>query len=288
MINIYIKLKLFLISIFFLNLIPFVSAQDGRELQESNASTFSLEASAKKRSISKTTQDFIQLYRELGAQPKQIASAYMFLAFLGFPNYSSVAPESNLCIFVYGSPNRSSKKYILLAKLIPDSNIQKILENFGWTCEIHSGWAFLTKKKEDIGLIKDKQSVLNFANERSQNEIELTLNPSTLSRTLLIDDINLKEALKNSDKATLSINVFDNQIDINSEFSFSNNKEGFDFGDWLIKQSKEQNIPGLATKILSKDKNALKVNITLERKALNNFCDRLQDYNNKFHIFGKI
>lgn len=263
----FIKLKILFFFLFF-NL--WCHCVYGQEVSD-----YTLEASIKIKSIGKTTRDVFQIYRELGANPQEVAVPFVFFTFLGYPNYPAIVSESNVCIFVYGSHPDCKRKYIVATKIVQDSNIQKILERFGCNIEINSGWTFFTQKKEDFNLIKDKQAILAYANERGNNDIEITVKPSIIDCTRLIEDKNLKNALNSIDKAQLFLNVSDNQIDINSDFFYK--KEGFDFSDWLVKIS---NKPGIITKILSKNKNEVKANSLIERKELNNLCNRLRDHIN--------
>ena len=240
------------------------------------ANEYSLEASIKIQSIRKTSQDLLQLYREIGATPQQVTFLFVFFSVLGYPNYPALAPDTNLCIFTYSSSNTCKRKYFIATKLVEGSNIQTILQNLGGNSETHSGRTFFTKHKEDFDLIKDKQSLLTFANDRPKSDIESIIKPSIISCTKLTEDRNFKDALRNIDKAQVSINVSDNQIETVSDFFY--NKKGFDFADWLVKNL---NKPGLVTKILQKDQNEMKANFFLERKTLSNLCNQLKEHINK-------
>lgn len=270
MISANIKLKVILFFIFFSCLGSLSYAQEVNE--------YSLEASVKIQSIHKSTQDLLQIYREIGANPQQVAVCFVFLSFLGYPNYPALVQDSNVCILIYSSPNTCKRKYVILCKLVEGSNIQKILENLGYNSETYFGWTFFTKK-DDFNLVKDKQELLAFANDRAKNEIDITVKPSILSCTKLVEDKNLRDALKNINKAQFSVNVSDNQIDINSDFFY--NKEGFDFADWLVKNI---NKPGLSTKIIQKDKTEIKANFLLERKSLSSLCNQLKEHVNKITV----
>lgn len=262
-----IKHKIFFSFIFF-GCLAMMQAQEINE--------YTLESSIKIQSIRKTTQDLLQVYREIGATPQQVAVPFVFLSFLGYPSYPAIIPDTNVSIFVFSAPHSCKKKYIFLAKLVEGSNIQKILENLGSNSQIDSGWTFFAKDKEDFQLLNDKQSFIAFANDRAENEIEITTNPAILSCTKLTEDKNLSSALKNIDKAQISINILDNQIDMKSDFIYK--KEGFDFADWLVKNV---NQPGIVTKILDKNKNQVKANFLLERKSLTNLCNILREHINK-------
>lgn len=236
-----------------------------------NTDQYVLEGQVKIKSIGKTAQDALQMYREIGASSQQIAVPYMFLSFLGHPNYPAIYPNENVCIFLYGSPNDCKKKYVFMAKLQENNNLKKVAENLGWAVEEHKGWSFFTKNKSDFQLIEDKHSLINYANGNIKADLEFNTKPSILSLTKLKPDQDLHSVLSNVNKAVLNINLPEGQIIIDGCFDHKQEKPCL--SAWLEKNA---NRWGLSTKITGQIRKESKVRIALERKDIGNFVNHLR------------
>lgn len=236
-----------------------------------NTGQYALEGQVKIKSIKKTAQDALQMYREIGATPQQIAAPYMFLSFLGHPNYPAISPNENVCIFLYGSPNDCKKKYVFMAKLQEGNNLKKLAEGLGWAVEEHKGWSFFTKNKSDFQLIEDKHSLINYANGNIKSDLELNTKPSILALTKLKPDQDLHNVLSNVNKAVLNIDLPEGQIVIDGCFDHKQEKPCL--SSWLEKNG---NRWGLSTKITGQTPKESKVRISLERNAIGNFVNQLR------------
>lgn len=237
--------------------------------QETNQ--YSLEGQVKIKLINKTAQDALQLYREIGATPQQIATPYMFLAFLGHPNYPAASPNENICILIYGSPNEHKRKYVFMVKLQEANHIKRILEGLGWGMEEYQGWSFFTKNKSDFQVLKDKNGLVKFASEGIKSDVEFSVKPSIMSLTCLKPDKELNEALGNLDKAIWNIDLPEGQIVINGLFVYK--QKGPSLATWLEKYG---NRWGVNIKVIGQDHKESKIRISLERKDIGNFINQLR------------
>lgn len=261
--------KIFLMYLFLGILSGFAQIQiQDAKVEEINQ--YALEAYAKIKSIKKMSQDVLQIYREMGATPKQIAIPYVFLSFLGYPNYFTVAPDQNVCIFMYFSSLEGKRKYIILAKLLEGANVARIIQNLGGSIEEYEGWTFFAKQKEDFKIIKDKKWMITYANGQSKNDIEFSIQPSIISLTKLGADRGLTEALKNLNETTGSININSTQILMDGVLNYKNQEP--EFANW-IKNSAQA---GLTTKIMPKGKNEAEMHIVLERNNLSHLIHELR------------
>lgn len=255
----------------------FIKAQ-AQDIPLQNMDPYSLEAYVKIKSIKKASQDALQIYREIGAEPKQIAACYIFLALLGYPNYFSIAQGQNVCVFIYRSSQTSKRKYVILTQLIEGNNVTKIVESLGASREDFQGWTFFAKRKEDFSVIKDKSWMTDYAKQQTNNDIEFNIQPTLFSRINFGDDKKLIDTLKNINEINGSININETQIVINGILNYENLIPTIN--DWLIK-----NLPqgGVTTKIFPKSKKESEIHITLERNNLRNLIHELRDKISLFH-----
>lgn len=236
-----------------------------------NHNHYNLEASLKIKCFSKTAQDTIQLYREIGATTQEIAAPYMFLSFLGHPNYPALSTDKSLCIFIYSSPPECERKYVFLAKL-QTPNLKKLIETLGWGVEDHQDWTFFTQYKDDFKLIKDKQSLVSFANEASKADIEFKMQPTIVSLTKLTGDKELKDVLNNLDSSVWQINLPEGQITLDGLLVHKLTSRQ-NLGSWFDKYG---NRWGAKTKVVHPNSKESKVSISLERKDVPCFFNQLK------------
>ncbi len=232
---------------------------------------YTLESQVKIKSIKKTAQDALQMYREIGATPQQIAVPYMFLSFLGHPNYPTISQDSNVCILVYKSPVDLHRKYVIMAKLHPDNNLKKIAEGLGWNVEEYKEWSFFTKNKDNLQLIEDKNSLTNYAEKSIQTDIEFITIPSILSLTKLNPDKDLHHVLSNVNQAIFNIDLPENQILVHGSINHKQDKPHL--SSWLENHT---NCWGLSAKTINQNSKDSNVRISLERKEIPNFINQLR------------
>lgn len=258
----YIKHK-FIGACLFLILLPHIAkAHDSHE--------YTLESQVKIKSIKKTAQDALQLYREIGATPQQIAVPYMFLSFLGHPSYPAILQDNDVCILVYKSPDLC-RKYVFMAKLHSDNNLKKIAEGLGWRVEEYKGWSFFAKNEDSLQLTQNKNDLINYAEKSINTDIEFNTKPSILSLTKLNPDKDLRDILTNVNQSTFNMDIHEGQILINA--SFNHKQEKPQLSSWLEKHA---NCYGLTTKIISQTFKDSTVCISLERKEIASFIDQLR------------
>lgn len=235
-----------------------------------NPDNYTLESEIKIKSLQKTAQDTLQMYREIGATPQQIAIPYMSLSFLGHPSYPAIAPNTNICILIYKSPCDIQRKYIFMVRLQSDTNFRQIIQNLGWAVEDLQGWTFFTKSKSDFQLLDNKDQLIAYANQSIKTDIEFTTQPSILSLTRLTLDQDLTNALNNLNQAMLEIDLPEGQILINGSLNQKHHMPHL--SSWLEKHG---NCWGLNTKIINPTSNP-KVRISLQRKDIGNFINQLR------------
>lgn len=235
------------------------------------AEPYVLEAQLKIRSLSDSTQTALQLYREMGATPLQTATPYMVLSFLGHPFYPSLHPSQNVCILVYMSPTDTQRKYFFMAKLQEGNNLKPVIEGLGWAVEEYQEWSFFTKNKSDFQILKDKNSLVNYANAPIKNDIELIINPSIIALTNLKPAKDLQDALNNLEKSVWNIDINKNPLVIEGLFTYK--QKGPEFASWLEKNG---NRWGVNITIEGQNQKESKVRISLERKDLGNFINQFR------------
>lgn len=265
-----IKKRIILLSLI-LGILSGLMKIQAQDIPLQNMDPYSLEAYVKIKSIKKASQDALQIYREIGAEPKQIAACYIFLSLLGYPNYFSIAQDQNVCVFIYRSSQTAKRKYVFLTQLLEGNNVTKIIENLGASREDYQGWTFFAKRKEDFNLIKDKAWMIQYAKQQTNNDIEFNIQPTLFSLINLGDDKKLTDTLKNINEIKGLININDTQIVINGILNYENPIPAIN--DWLIKNLSQG---GITTKIFPKSKKESEIYITLERNNLRNLIHELR------------
>lgn len=238
---------------------------------ERNTDQYTLESYAKIKSIKKTSQDALLMYRETGATSQQMAVPYVFLSLMGHPNYSGLSPDHNLCAFIYGTPIECKKKYIFMAKLLPTNNVRKIVESLGGAVEEYQGWTLFAKSRDDFKIIKDKKWFLTYANERAKADIEFGIKPDIIPLTKFKVDKKLDGILNNIDKSNWSMDVAEHQIVLEGVLNYK--KKDSHLGNWLINNANE---PGMTTKVLYNRSRESKVRIDIGRKSLRSLFDQFR------------
>lgn len=239
-----------------------------------SGSGYSLEGYLKVRSLGKTAQDALQMYREIGATPQQVAIPYMILSCLGHPNYPGLLEGDNVCLFIFSSLRGMERKYIIMAKLQEESNLKRIVEGLGWGVETYKGWSFFARERDDFQVMGERDRMVECASANIKCDLEFKMKPSIVSLTVWNGDKDLGVVLGSLKDMVWCIDVPAEEIVIEGTFCHVQPQEKGDYlKAWLEKHG---NRWGMTAKFLSQGPVESRVRINLARKEVGDFFNQLK------------
>lgn len=236
--------------------------------------SYELEGKIKIKSFGKTAQEMLQMYREIGASPQELAGVYMMLSFLGHPHYPAIVQSNNVCLMIYGSvAPEIDHKYVIMVKLQKGGiiNLRQIVEGLGWVAEDCGDWTFFARSKGDFQMVGDKNALVQFASDEIGSDAEICIKPGMVSFIKLPLDKDFSAALGNLSSMVWNFCLQEGSIVLDGCLFYK--KEGQEnlLSRWLERRG---NCWGLKSRVICENAKESKVQMSLERVHLLSFFNQ--------------